>query len=130
MSIPIKEDLTILQGATFFYSFLWEEGDEDVPSSLVPVNLLNFDAYMHIRLKFDDAEPLCSVDSKTVGEIELDIEQGEIRIRIPPTKTSRLPWKNQLIYDIKLYNTLTKDAYRLREGFVIVKPETTKITLL
>lgn len=129
MSIPVREDLTVLQGATFFYSFLWEDGDEDVPSTLVPVDLSDFDAYMQIRLKFDDDKPLCSVDSKTNGEIELINSEGRVKVRIPPTKTENLPWKKQLIYDIKLYNRITKDAYRLREGFVIVKPEATKINL-
>jgi hypothetical protein len=128
MLYPKIEDLVIYQGASFFYTFTWEQGDENVPSSLEPVDLTDYEAYMQIKTKFDDTEPLCSVDTLTQDEITLDTDTGEVRVRIPPQKTAALPWKKVLIYDIKLYNKITLDAYRLRYGTVRILPEVSKTT--
>jgi hypothetical protein len=127
MNIPEKEDIEIYQGSSFFKEWQWLDGDEDVPSSLLPVNLTSFIAYMQIKATFDDPTALCSIDSITANEITFEHEDGIIYIRIPPEKTFVLPWKKKLFYDVKLVNYESKDAYRFKEGSVTVYPEITKI---
>lgn len=127
MNIPEKEDLMIQQGSSFFIDWQWLEGDEDIPSSLLPIDLSTFVAYLQIKTSFDSDVILCGIDSLTAHEISFEPEEGIIRVRIPPEKTFLLPWKRVLYYDLKLINLDTKDAYRFKEGLVTVRPEITKI---
>lgn len=108
MLTPGKVDLSVRRGQTFRYKFEFFE-----PDGVTPVQMLDWKALMHIRLKAGDADLLHELSTED-GSIILDPANGDILLYISDEDTETFEWKAG-VYDIKLFYPDGDDDF-LAEG--------------
>jgi hypothetical protein len=113
-------DLTIDQGADWFWTIRWKVGSTQ--RNAVPVNLVNFTARMQIRQKFDSAQPIISLTTEN-GRIVLGPD-ASFQLNIPSNTTAILP-PGKFVYDFEAVSP-AGIVTKLVRGTVNVIPEVTR----
>lgn len=116
-------DLTIDQGADWFWTIRWKVGSTQ--RSAIPKNISGFQARMQIRRTHTTANPpMLSLTSNANGGITINGEDGTFSVRITAQQASALqPGKS--VYDFEVVGTdgvITK----ISRGIVTVIPEVTR----
>lgn len=120
--VLVDVDRSILQGATFSWSFTWKTApDED--SAKTPVNLTGCTARMQIRSKVESPEVLLSLTTEN-GGIALGGTAGTIELLIDADDTAAITWTSG-VYDLEIVFP-GGQVRRLMYGSVVVSPEVTR----
>lgn len=119
---PIVEELTIRQGATFDYVFVFQTR-ETPQSPYVPYDLTDHEVKMQIRRKKEDETVICDLGAEGYITIPNGVD-GEIRIKIPADVTSEFDFPSA-VYDILIVEP-NGDVTRLIEGNVAISRRVTR----
>lgn len=119
MSLPIKKNLKIIQGATNRFKYIWKTGPVDAP---VPVDLTGATAKAQFRATIDSSTVLLELTTEN-GGIVLGGIDGTIELIISPELTEGATWKSAL-YDLEIY--LSTDTIRFTQGSATLVFEVTR----
>lgn len=110
-------DITIDQGATFSFTFIYKDANGD------RVDLTDYTARMQIREYYSSATPVLEL-STDEESIELGGTAGTVTITATDEQTRDIAIDSG-VYDIELYSP-TFRTIRLLQGKVFVSPEVTR----
>lgn len=116
MITPATRNLTIYQGATFAFSFVWKSDD-------VVVNLAGYTARMQVRESFGSAAILLALTTEN-GGITITAGEGKVALNCSAADTADLDFISGL-YDIELISG-AGIVYRLLQGEVFLSREVTR----
>lgn len=115
--LPVRLDLPILQGSTFYRKFQWNDND-------VPVNIFDCTFRMQIRPTVDSIRILAEYSSDE-GHFEITgFAEGEFTLKVSPEETKRYQF-SEGVYDLEV-TFPSGDVYRIIEGKVKVSKEVTR----
>jgi hypothetical protein len=115
-ALPLRRDLTIVQGATFRRGWEWRPGN-------VPMDLAGCTARMQIRAEIDSEDVLLELTTEN-GRITLGAESGAIDLRIEAEDTAAIAWDSG-VYDLEI-ELSDGTVERFAQGSVVVSPEVTR----
>jgi hypothetical protein len=118
MQGPANFNMSCWQGASFDYTFTWQETAGTVTT---PVNLTGYSARMQVRRTYDSTAVALSLVSGT--GITLGGTAGTIILEANPTTTAAIP-AGQYVYDLEMVQSGA--VTRLLQGTFIVDPEVTR----
>lgn len=115
-------DLTIDQGADWFWTIRWKVGSTQ--KTAVAKDVTGYSARMQIRRTHSSATAMLSLTSQPNGGIVVGGVNGTFSVRITPTQASALqPGKN--VYDFEVIDT-AGTITKLARGTITVIPEVTR----
>ena len=118
MIVPVKIDLTILQGSTYKQQFLFMTGNP-----AVPVELGGSKFRMDIRKRLNDEIPIISLTTEN-GRIIIGQNPGEYGLFLSSAETAALNF-SVAVYDLEIvYSNL--EVARIQYGNVTLSKEITR----
>lgn len=128
MFTPIEKNLTIYQGATFFYGFQLQIKND---TSVVPLDLNGWTARMQIREKIKSdavAAELTTENGGIVFEEEHDEEgqliESRVHLVLHPPQTNALTLTRG-VYDLEMVDPIG-NVGRILQGAVTIIPQVTR----
>lgn len=115
--LPVRLDLPILQGSTFYRKFNWIDDN-------IPVNIEDCTFRMQIRQNHESRRVLADLSTENGNFEIIQPINGEFYLYISPEDTEKYRF-DEAVYDIEAVFE-NGEVYRICEGFVKLYPEVTR----